>query len=218
MKPAWRNYQKEAAVFFRSLGFEAKVEESIEGARGKHNIDVWVSGEVHGIQFKWAVECKNWKSNIPKEKVMALISIVQDIGADRGFLLSEVGFQSGAVRAAHKSNVTLTSIADLKNEAKESLLEVAAANLHFRISRLKNQLFRLHKKTDEYYSDFMKPMGQLAILEMALGDALEGHFPTVYSIDERDNRLEAKDWGEFVAAAFVLVNQIEAYVREHDSK
>ncbi|WP_431605167.1 restriction endonuclease [Acinetobacter johnsonii] len=42
------------------------------------------------------IECKNWKTNIPKEKVLALRSIVEDIGAHRGFIVSNKGFQSGA--------------------------------------------------------------------------------------------------------------------------
>lgn len=215
MTNRWNDYQDEAASFFRSLGFDSKVEETIEGVRGAHNIDVWVTGEVHGISFRWVVECKHWKRNIPKEKVMALISIVQDVGADRGFLLSEIGFQSGAIRAAHKSNVTLTSIADLKNEAQESLVEITAANIHLRLSRLKNKLFKLHKKTDEYYSEFVTLIGRIGFLEMALGDALEGRFPTVYSIDENDKRLSVSDWDEFFARATELADEIDRYINNH---
>ena len=215
MQDSWKKYQDEAAAFFRSLGFEAKTEEVIEGVRGKHNIDVFVVGEVHAIPFSWVVECKRWQNNIPKEKVMALISIVQDVGANRGFLLSEVGFQSGAIRAAQKSNVTLTSIADLKNGAKESLLEVIAGNLHVRLTRLKNKIFKLHKKTDEYYSHYVSTLGQLAMLEMALGDALEGRYPTVYCIDENNKRLVANDWDELVKATISLIDRIEEYVKKH---
>lgn len=76
MTPAWREYQESAADFFRRLGFDAETDAKIEGARGKHNIDVIVTGSLHGIPFRWVVECKRWKTNIPKEKVLALISIV----------------------------------------------------------------------------------------------------------------------------------------------
>ena len=207
MQDSWKKYQDEAAAFFRSLGFEVRNEDVIEGVRGKHKIDVFVVGEVHSISFSWVVECKCWKNNIPKEKVMALISIVQDVGAYRGFLLSEVGFQSGAIRAAYKSNVALTSIDDLKNEAKESLLEVTAANLHVRLSRLKNKIFKLH--------DNLRPLGQLGILEIALGEALEGQFPTVYFIDESNKRFAANDWEELVIAATTLLDKIEEYVQKH---
>jgi hypothetical protein len=84
MNKAWKEYQEEAAAFFRSLGVNAEVEARIKGVRGLHNIDVYVEGAYHKIEFKWIVECKAWKSNVPKEKAMTLMSILQDIGADRG--------------------------------------------------------------------------------------------------------------------------------------
>jgi len=100
MSVHWREYQQRAADFFRRLGLTAIVEHEVEGARGHHAVNVYVEGLFHGIPLKWVVECKAWKTNVPKEKVMALSSIVQDVGADRGFLLSETGFQAGAIRAA----------------------------------------------------------------------------------------------------------------------
>jgi predicted Mrr-cat superfamily restriction endonuclease len=104
---AWKDYQQLAAAFFRKLGLEATVEKELHGARGVHKVDVYVTGDYMGIVFTWIVECKHWRSNIPKEKVAALAGVLQDIGSDRGFLLSEKGFQSGALRMAEKSNITL---------------------------------------------------------------------------------------------------------------
>lgn len=208
MVTAWKKYQQEAAEFFRSLGFIAEVEKKVEGVRGVHKVDVMVSGAIHGIEFKWVVECKHWKTNIPKEKVMALTSIVQDVGADRGFLLSEVGFQSGAIRASNSSNVTLTSIADLSSEAKESLAEITAAKLHLKISTLKRKLLELHRDSGKYFSEHTTAVGRLAILEIALGDAVEGKFPTVYSLD-KEIRLSANDWNEFMLAAESILGEVQ---------
>lgn len=39
-----------------------------------------------------------------------LKGVVDDTGADRGFLLSESGFQTGAVTAARLANITLTNL------------------------------------------------------------------------------------------------------------
>lgn len=64
----WKDYQKEAAALFRSRGFEATVEAVIEGARGKHEIDVWVVGTVHSVPFKWVVECKAWRPTYRKKR------------------------------------------------------------------------------------------------------------------------------------------------------
>lgn len=50
----------------------------------------------YGFVFKVIVECKYWKKRIPQEKVFALKTIVEDIGAARGIIVTEVGVQSGA--------------------------------------------------------------------------------------------------------------------------
>jgi hypothetical protein len=53
--------------------------------------------------------------------VLALREIVADIGADRGILLSESGFQRGAAEAANLTNVQITSIAEMRALASESI-------------------------------------------------------------------------------------------------
>src|SRR5262249_38211470 len=62
----------------------------------------------------WIVECKWWRRAVSKVHVAALANIVQDVGADRGILLTETGFQTGATRLASLSNITLTSLTEWK--------------------------------------------------------------------------------------------------------
>jgi restriction endonuclease len=70
--------------FLKNLGCDVEVDATVQGARGAHNIDVWVAFRRCGMNIRWGVECKLWKRRVSKEKVMALISIVEDVGADRG--------------------------------------------------------------------------------------------------------------------------------------
>jgi hypothetical protein len=112
--PEWSDYQEEVAEFFRSLGLAAETNVTVRGVRSSHNVDVVVRSKHVGFEILWLTECKAWKGAIPKEKVFALRSIVDDTGADRGFLMAESGYQSGALEAARLTNVVLTSLADLK--------------------------------------------------------------------------------------------------------
>src|SRR5438477_2399755 len=111
---AWKKYQEQARDFFAALGFESREEEIVKGARGDHQIDVHVTFSRFGIQHGWLVECKYWQTRVPKEKVLAFQAIVKDVGADKGFLLSETGFQAGAVRAAASTNIILTDLETLR--------------------------------------------------------------------------------------------------------
>ncbi len=123
----WREYQIEVAAFFNRQGCKTEVEKKVKGVRATHEVDVFVSFYRSGIECAWVVECKLWKTKVPKEKVMALKSIVDDVGADRGVIVSENGFQLGALDSARNSNITLvTSLEDFERTAstishKESL-------------------------------------------------------------------------------------------------
>ena len=114
----WRQYQEETASFFRGLGCSVDVEAVVHGPYAEHRVDVWVQFVRYGVQCKWVVECKLWNSNVSKEKVMALKAIVDDVGADRGIIITEKGFQSGAYDAARGKNLTLvTALEEFKRTA-----------------------------------------------------------------------------------------------------
>lgn len=124
----WREYQEATAAVFRRLGCDAVVEFQAQGVRAKHDIDVYVSFLRQSIKCTWIIECKLWKNRVPKEKVLALKSIVDDLGADRGIIFSEAGFQPGAQDAARGTNITLvTSLKDFEQTALAASTEVPLA-------------------------------------------------------------------------------------------
>lgn len=111
----WRDYQSAVAEIFRELECDADEEATVRGARATHKVDVDVRFNRHGVHCRWIVECKLWQRPVEKSHVEALKSIVDDIGADRGILFSERGFQSGAHDAASRTNILLqTSLEEFR--------------------------------------------------------------------------------------------------------
>jgi hypothetical protein len=217
MKP-WQQYQEDAATFFRSLGLEAEVEAKVNGVRGEHNVDVKVKGNLHGVDFAWIVECKAWRSNIPKEKVMALAAIVEDAGADRGFLLSEVGFQSAAIQQAGKRNITLTSIQDLRQVANESAIDHALAKLAWRADRAKAEIYRRYYQGERHLKDFMPPIHwyYLDYLSTVFDEASRNNYPLLYCFDSsRKLELFANTVDELLAGVALLVNDAGAFLAKY---
>jgi hypothetical protein len=121
MTPSWKAYQEEAADFFRSLGLAASTDVTLKGVRTTHDIDVFVRLDIAGFEVRWLIECKHWKTPVTKLHVLALREIVSDLGADRGIVLCEVGFQSGAVEAASLTNVQVTSLAALAITSRHAI-------------------------------------------------------------------------------------------------
>jgi hypothetical protein len=118
----WRNYQVETAKLFRELGCDVETDFEVQGVRARHLLDVSVRFSWFGIRQHWIVECKLWKRRVSKDKVLTLKSIAEDVGADRAILISESGYQSGAHAAVTLTNITLISLAKLREAAKGELL------------------------------------------------------------------------------------------------
>jgi hypothetical protein len=120
---AWERYQHETAELLRELGFTAIVDDSLTEPNGTvHKVDVSARRTLAGVSLLWVVECKFWNRRVPKEKVGTLKATVDWVGADRGLLMSEKGFQSGAIRMAVQKNITLSGLVDLRENAADELL------------------------------------------------------------------------------------------------
>lgn len=129
----WKEYQEEVAEFFRSIGLDAETDVTLQGVRTKHDIDVLVKSHHVGFDITWIVECKYWKSKVSKLHVLALREIVSDTGVDRGILLAENGFQSGAIEAAALTNVHVKSLAEVANTASTEIFSMRIRELYDRI-------------------------------------------------------------------------------------
>lgn len=145
MTTDWSNYQEEAAEFFRSLGLEASTNVTIKGVRTGHDVDVVVKSRHAGFEIIWIVECKHWKSRVSKVHVLALREIVADVGADRGILLAESGFQSGAAEAAALTNVHLTSLSEARREAIAEVFNMRLTELYDRVEVCRERYWDIPK-------------------------------------------------------------------------
>ena len=222
---AWQNYQEDAASYFRSLGLEALTDVKLKGVRTSHNIDVLVRSHHVGFDITWVVECKQWRTPVSKLHVLALREIINDIGADRGILLSEAGFQSGAKEAANLTNVQVTSISEMRNVASESINSMRLRELFDRVGICKDRYWEISKdqrikfglRTDGYgYSG-------ARVVEMCF-DLLTRAFRGIYPFQSdtsgtmiffgKDKKFESSK--EIVEVVVVMVKELEAKLDNYD--
>jgi hypothetical protein len=203
----WREYQAEVAGFFRGLDLEASTDKRLQGVRALHDIDVVVRGQRVGLQQLWLVECKHWSRPVGKVHVAALAAIIRDVGADRGLLLSESGFQAGAIRLAERSHVTLTSLEELRDRATGELLLLTLVGFRRRLALLAARLAALgHAGRHGAGRGVVRPrrgvdMDAVLRLHAVLGTAENGlqqtdanNWPVTYGWDfGRDKLLVADD-------------------------
>ncbi|NPV24524.1 restriction endonuclease [Bradyrhizobium aeschynomenes] len=82
--------------------------------RGHYDVDVFAEETIEGITYRILCECKNWRTDVPQEKVHAFRTIMQETGANRGYIISRTGFQAGAIEAAQATNIELVTYAQFQ--------------------------------------------------------------------------------------------------------
>jgi hypothetical protein len=181
----WEKYQEDVAALFRRMGFDAQIEATMNGARAQHSIDVVVRSRATGIEVLWIAECKHWKAAVRKEQVMTLGHIAQDVGADRAFLLSESGFQAGAIAACRHTNISLTSLPELATAAKDHIISSRLRLLLKRQSDAQQRLrFHLYDSNGQSPRIMATDMGEVIDLlsacfdmHLAITGAMTGRLP-----------------------------------------
>ncbi|MDC9003763.1 restriction endonuclease [Mycobacterium marinum] len=218
--PAWRDYQEATAAYYRDLGLAAETDVTIEGARGSHKVDVAVRGQRAGVEFLWIVECKHWNRAVPKVVVATLSAIIQDIGADRGIILSRKGFQSGAPTLAQKSNITLTSLDELRTDTEDEYIEYQCALLTKRCGAIKDAIHARGSpikiggsRAIRYPADLaaVNFVGRAGILETAVEFALKGRWPirVIVVTDEVESPVRTENFSELLAVVDDALTKIE---------
>ena len=103
----WQQLQVWCAQIFHECGWQAKTEVTVDLVRGRAEIDVLATETVRGREYKTLVECKNWSSRVPQHVVHSFRTVVADVGANAGYIVSMAGFQAGAYQAVEHTNVKL---------------------------------------------------------------------------------------------------------------
>lgn len=102
------------AQILQECGLIVQHQAALQLPRGAVTVDVLAEETVESITYQIICECKNWSTNVPQEKVHAFRTVVSEAGANRGYIISRTGFQSGAVDAARSTNIELVSFAEFQ--------------------------------------------------------------------------------------------------------
>ncbi|MEO9338870.1 restriction endonuclease [Mesorhizobium sp. SB112] len=110
----WEQLEDLVAAILGECGMQATRQVTINLPRGSVDVDVFAEETVDGIVHRIICECKYWKANIPKEIVHAFRTVMQETGANRGYIVSRAGFQKGAYEAAQATNIELLTFAEFQ--------------------------------------------------------------------------------------------------------
>ena len=101
----WKDYEKEIHTYFSQMYPNLKItyDAKIIGrySRKERQIDVLIEGEVAGFPFKIAVDAKYFSKKVDVKCVESFISMLEDINAEQGLLITQKGYSEAAINRAY---------------------------------------------------------------------------------------------------------------------
>jgi restriction system protein len=105
----WQDLQAEVSRILAECGMRVEIEKIIPTVRGRVEIDVFAEEEIERRRSTILCECKHWRQPVPQGVIHGFRTVIGDIGAHKGYIISMRGFQAGAFSAAELTNVDLTT-------------------------------------------------------------------------------------------------------------
>src|SRR5215510_13924373 len=118
----WRDLQSQVARILNECGFTVEIEKTVKTVRGNVELDVYAKETVDGRRYSIICECKRWSSRVPQEVIHGFRTVVSDIGANIGYIVSMRGFQSGAFKASELTNIELVTWEEFQSVFEQSWL------------------------------------------------------------------------------------------------
>lgn len=107
----WEQYQKEIYRHFEKMYPEANIQYDIKilgrYSKTKRQIDILIEDEIAGFDFKIAVDTKYFSRRIDIKCVESFLSMMDDVGASQGIIITSKGFSEAALNRAHFDNRNL---------------------------------------------------------------------------------------------------------------
>lgn len=189
IKPEWKQLELLVADIQKQLAPGAKVTHNANlyghDSEADRQIDVLVEQSIGQFTMTIIIDCKDYRHPVDVKGVESFISMVRDVRAHQGCLVSPSGFTRSAKKRAKRDNIVLYSLVDTadhkwqtKGVALPVLCEFRSAAIAFGISssfpapfRLPNDFFNENLVYDEHGNE----LG--TCVDSALRRWNEGGFP-----------------------------------------
>lgn len=114
--PKWKKFEELVAKIQRdfSPGAIVTLDDRIEGiiTETKRQVDISIRQNVGQYSILIAIDCKDLSVPVNVKGVEEVIGLVQDIGANKGAIVSASGFTSTAIKRGEKAGIDLLRLVD----------------------------------------------------------------------------------------------------------
>lgn len=92
---------------------------TVSTRNGNYQLDGRIRFQAYGMPFTIIVECKRYSNSVKRDALVVLQDKIQELGAQKGILITTSSFQSGAVQYAKNHGLTLVQLRQKDGDFKE---------------------------------------------------------------------------------------------------
>jgi hypothetical protein len=105
----WKDLEMRVCQILSECGCRTERGKHLSLPRGGVDIDVYAEDLTREPHIVIVCECKYWETRVPKSTIHSFRTVISETGAHVGFIVSSVGFQSGAIEAVKNTNIELVT-------------------------------------------------------------------------------------------------------------
>ena len=104
---SWKKYEdnvyEECKTHFANATVKKNVKITGKYTSRKRQIDVCIDEDINGYLIRTVVDCKQYSKKIDVKQVESFIGMMADVSADRGIMISDIGYTKAALLRAHNN-------------------------------------------------------------------------------------------------------------------
>ena len=114
--PKWKKFERvlEGIHRLKAQGAKVELDDKILGKRSgsMRQIDISIRFDQGFYDYLTIVECKDYDRKVSIDRVEAFRTVIEDVGAQKGIMVSPKGFQEGAVEVAKAYEIELYTLTE----------------------------------------------------------------------------------------------------------
>lgn len=128
--PKWKRFERLVYEIQKDLARDGQVtlNDSIQGedSKSKRQIDISVRSRVGQYSLLIVIDCKDYAAPVDVKDVGEFITVVRDVRANKGAIVSNSGFTSGAIELAKTHRIDTFSLVDTESSDWQTYLALPA--------------------------------------------------------------------------------------------
>lgn len=119
----WREYEKAIFEEFKLRYPQSEISWNVfltgRFSGAKRQIDILIDAIIEGSQFRTVVDAKMYNKAVDVKAVEEFLGLMRDVGADRGLMVTTIGYSAAALERAHQDDADIEldvmSLAEFKD-------------------------------------------------------------------------------------------------------